>query len=82
MNDPNARYLNNYSALLNMTENKSHMVSPYSQQSPSVRMKPKSGKESSTIDRPKSNKLRYVGSKIATPSCELTPNLTLLVIST
>ena len=59
MNDPAYRYGNTNNALLHFAETKNHLVNTY--QSPSVQLKAKSAKDNASIERPKSNKLRYVG---------------------
>jgi hypothetical protein len=59
MQDPNVRYANSNAALLHLLDNKSQLVSTNNYQSPSLKMKSKNGKDSSSSERPKSNKMRY-----------------------
>ena len=64
MNDLTLRYVNNNSALLHYADNKNHIVSSYHHPSPSLKVKSKNSKDSSSVERPRSSKMRYAGNKI------------------
>ncbi len=61
MHDSNGRYINPNAALMHLLDNKNQQVPGHNYQSPSLKLKSKTAKESSSIERPKSNKMRYVG---------------------